>query len=238
MGKSIITIFALAIVVAGSAVFVISKNSDRLTMTVQEMKVVQIAAVEVIPTPTIEAIVQNTPFPTKPLTSTPSPTVVKTLEFQSSNYDSPDGTKTLMLKKIKDNKKDSYTATVLDKESNVNIEIFTNLQITYQGFVIPYNTWSPDNLYFFLKDVSSGFDSNYLVFNSTDKTFTDGVQSLDIKKYFDESLAERYYLEDVTGWAAPYLLIVNTRDKNDADGPSFWFDITSNSFIQLSTRFK
>lgn len=238
MGKSIIIIFALAIVVAASAVFVISKNSHHLVIPVQRTEVVQIAASEESPTPIIGIIIPNTPFPTKAPTSTPVPTVAKTLEFQASNYDSPNGAKTLTLKKIINNKQEAYTATVLDKESNANFEIFTNLQSVYQGFVIPYNSWSPDNLYFFLKDVSSGFDSNYLVFNSSDKTFTDGAQSVDIKKYFDVNLADRYYLEDVTGWAAPYLLIVNTRDKSGAEGPSFWFDLTSNSFIQLSTRFK
>ena len=57
------------------------------------------------------------------------------------------------------------------------------------------------------------------------------MEELFAQKYAD------YKITDVTGWAAPTLLVVNTDKLDGTVGPSFWFDVASLSFTRLSTRF-
>ena len=42
---------------------------------------------------------------------------------------------------------------------------------------------------------------------------------------------------DVTGWASNNLLVINTDKVSGEVGPSFWFELPSQGFIQLSERF-
>ena len=41
---------------------------------------------------------------------------------------------------------------------------------------------------------------------------------------------------DVTGWAAPTLLIINAKSGNETN-MSFWFDVSTHKFIRLSNYF-
>jgi hypothetical protein len=121
----------------------------------------------------------------------------------------------------------TYKFVVKDEESGVQKEIFTKTEAAGVTLSIPDNTFSSDNKYVFLKETSAS-GVIYLVLADT-QTFD--VSSLFTAKY------PNYVITDATGWAGPTLLIINTDKASGGIGPSFWFDVASNSFIQLSSRF-
>lgn len=149
--------------------------------------------------------------------------------------DSPDGNKTLTTKKQKMKDSVIYSFFVSDTNSTNQKLIFEKTENLSQSLIIPFNTWSPDNVYFFLKEEMKSIN-NYYVFYSSGKTFSNNNQYINIQELFTKKFS-RYTIENVTGWATPNLLIINTRTENGDKGPSFWFDLPSQSFIQLATHF-
>lgn len=172
---------------------------------------------------------------TIPVFSSLTPTEIPPGPIQSETMNSPDGTKTLTMKKqqIKDIIK--YSIYTSDKSGTNEKLIFEKEEHVFQNFTIPYNTWSPDNVYFFLKEITPTV-SNYYVFYASSDSFPDNVQYVNIQDLFKQKLPE-LILTDVTGWAAPNLLIANTNTYQGKLAFSFWFDVPSQSFIQLGTRF-
>jgi len=159
---------------------------------------------------------------------TPKVPVVAASTQTVSTMDSPEGSKTLTLEgnSLYVSAKDSPEKQLLYKKKIESSELLE----------IPFNTWAPDNVYIFLKDKKpSGND--YIVFQSSGKTFPDEVIFLSIQDLFSKKI-QGHLIEDVTGWAAPNLLIVNTKKTDDDIRISFWFDVPSQSFIQLGTYFK
>lgn len=150
----------------------------------------------------------------------------------SDIMDSPEGSKTLALEK----KGASYSLFVSSKSDGQKVQIFKKEETGSQSLSIPYNTWSPDNVYVFLKEKTLTVD-NYFVFQSSGNLFPDGLSYVSIQELFKKN-AQDYSIEDVTGWAAPNLLIVNTKANNSDNKVSFWFDVPSQSFTQLGTYFK
>ncbi len=141
---------------------------------------------------------------------------------------SPEGSETLTVKKEVG-------------EGTVNYLITTTNGLSYTktlagggSLSIPFNTWSPDKKYVFLKE--DGEKSNYYVFSASGKTFADGVSYLNVGEVFGKKV-EEFKLLEATGWASPTLLVVNTTTQTGENGPSFWFDITNQSFIRLSSKF-
>ena len=167
----------------------------------------------VIPTPTL-LIPVATPLQTTPL--------------ETSTMDSPDGTKTLTMIKRQINDLASYFFYTDGKL------IFKKTESLTQSFSIPYNTWSPDNVYVFLKEITPSVN-NYYVFYASGEPFPDNVQ-VNLQDLFSQKFPD-YTIMDVTGWAAPNLIILNTKTKQEGRDVSFWFDVPSLSFIQLSTYF-
>lgn len=169
----------------------------------------------------------------KTLTISAAPPVVTPIEIETTNsMDSPDGTKTLTIEK-RDN---FYSIFVTSNSDSKKIQIFKKEKINSSQLEIPYNTWSPDNLYFFLKEKNATID-NYLVFQSSGELFFNNLPYLLIQEPFKIN-APNFTIEEVTGWAAPNLIIVNTK-QNDSDSKvSFWYEVPSQAFIQLGTYFK
>lgn len=99
---------------------------------------------------------------------------------------------------------------------------------------VPFNTWSPDNKYFFLKATNNN-KNEYLVMNSTGKSFADETPYLMVGALFVKEHPETEIV-DVTGWAAPTLLIINAKSDSEAK-MSFWFDVQTQKFIRLSNYF-
>lgn len=147
---------------------------------------------------------------------------------ETSIMDSPDGTKTLTL--------NSNSLFVSSTSDGVKKEIFKSDSNDLHNFEIPYNSWSPDNVYIFLKDKVTT-PSNYLVFQSSGNLFANNLQYLNIQDLFQKKI-QNYSIEDVTGWADPNLVIVNAKQNETGSKVSFWFDVPSQSFIKLNTYFK
>ena len=147
----------------------------------------------------------------KQLKNEPNPLPVANAQVPSvSSVTSPDG---------------KFTLTMTQKGTNYTFssEKINFVKTVSAGTVlsIPLNTFSPDNKYIFLKEESSGQADFFVVTPSEDLD----INALFLAKYSD------LVITDVTGWAAPTLVIINTKDR------SFWFDVASKSFISLSTRF-
>ena len=165
-------------------------------------------------------------------TSAASP-VITPIEVETTNsMDSPDGTRILTIEK-KDN---FYTIFVTSNLDDKKVQIFKKEKINSSQLEIPYNTWSPDNVYFFLKEKNAAID-NYLVFQSSGEIFLNNLSYLSIQEPFKLN-APDYTIEEVTGWAAPNLIVVNTKQNDFDNKSSFWYEVPSQAFIQLGTYFK
>lgn len=148
---------------------------------------------------------------------------------------SPDGTWKLTMKKQLKETTISYSFLTSTNGDNHEQLIFNKTMNISQSSTIPYNTWSPDNKYVFLKESIPTGDA-YYVFNANGTVFPDNSSYINVSDLFNLQLAD-YTLTEITGWADPNLLIINTKTKQGEQGPSFWFEIPSRSFIQLSTHF-
>jgi hypothetical protein len=91
-------------------------------------------------------------------------------------------------------------------------------------------------VYFFLKE-KTPHEEDYLVFRSSGELFSDDARALSVQQLFREKV-KGYTIEDVTGWADPTLLVVNTKTVDGDTKVSFWFDVPNQTFIQLGTYFK
>ncbi len=161
----------------------------------------------------------------------PSPTVAPNPASlnQTIALDSPDGTKSFKLKRSGNGENSIYSFSVFTKSDSSEIFLFSKVFPSSQKLSIPLNSWSPDNKYVFLKDNSN--PSNYFVFSTSDSnTEMVNVTQLFVNKNQD------YTFSEITGWAAPGLLIVNTKDQKGSLR-SFWFDVASKTFIPLATQF-
>lgn len=174
-------------------------------------------------------------FSTLPDFLTPTPTIIIPAPIQTTSMDSPDGTRTLTMErqKIKDNVKYSFFTSI--KSEKTKQLIYKKEQILSKNLSIPYNTWSPDNIYFFIKETTPAVN-NYYVFVTSGDSFSDSSQYLNIQSLFGEKVSD-YTISDVTGWAAPNLLMVNAKKNESERKVSFWFDVTNQSFILLGTYF-
>ncbi|MFO0703896.1 MAG: hypothetical protein U0525_04195 [Patescibacteria group bacterium] len=237
MNKAFVIVFVICLLVAVFSLgFVIEKQTKISKKQVSSKNVIYVAA-QNTPTPTTVELSEmtDTPTPIRFPSSAPTPTIKKEIIIQTSSYDSPDGSKELILKKQKTEEEMKYAGTVIDKksgDSNVILDLETTMN---REIYIPYNAWSPDNLFVFLNE-REGDINRFFVVSATGKNFGDGSASIDITVKFQEKLPD-YILEDVTGWAAPYLLIVNAKNIDGTQGPSFWFDVSTQSFMQLWNRF-
>lgn len=95
-----------------------------------------------------------------------------------------------------------------------------------ETMTLPRNAWSPDNKYVFFNH-----QSEYVVL-----PVKPDAEPVLVNQEFTAKLAD-YELVEVTGWAAPHLLIVNTRTLDGKTGPSFWFNVVTRGFTRLNTLF-
>lgn len=161
-----------------------------------------------------------------------APPVVTPVQFQTSNtMDSPDGNMTLTLVASGA----SYSLFISSKPDEQKVKIYEKEELSSHKLEIPYNTWSPDNKYVFLKE-STPTLNNYYVFSTTGNPVSDNAQQVNIQELFSQKLPD-YKITDVTGWAGPTLIIVNVSANKDGQNISFWFDVSNQSFTQLGTYF-
>ncbi|HSX49090.1 MAG TPA: hypothetical protein VLE44_02420 [Candidatus Saccharimonadales bacterium] len=159
---------------------------------------------------------KDQPKTTADLENVKLPTVV-VAESPDASQTSPDGKRTLTMKTVTSGDLTTYSFT------DGSTVLFTKTLPKDSKMGIPSNTWSPDDKKFFVKETNSG-NTNYYVIPGEDN-----VADLFKQKYPAATLQE------ITGWADPGLLILNVNiDGKDA---SFWYELTSKSFIRLSNRF-
>lgn len=140
-------------------------------------------------------------------------------EPQATTQISPDGKEALTMKKETSGDSTTYSFTTQKGF------LFTKTVSKGVTFSIPFNTWSPDNKYVFVKE-DAGSTVNYWVYPG----------EINVTNFFVQKLPN-FKLGDITGWASNTLLIVNTNNPDGSEGPSFWFELPSKSFIRLSNRF-
>lgn len=146
----------------------------------------------------------------------PTPTTVSQI--------SPDGTYTI-------------TINTLNGESIIYVNekvIMTKIFGMLGEISIPFNTWSPDNKYFFLNAVGEK-GNEYLVMRATGMPVSSDTEFYMISDLFSQNYPD-FVITSVTGWASPTLLIVNASSQKEPK-MSFWFDVQSHKFIRLSNYF-
>lgn len=155
--------------------------------------------------------------PNSPEVSIKIPTFVQA-ESPELTQGSPDGKELLTLKKEPNKEVTTYTFTTL-KGAYYSMTIPSNSLVS-----LPFNTWSPDDKYFFFKN-----DSKFFV-------ITPKGESIDVNEKFVAKYPN-LTLTDATGWASNNLLVLNSNKEDGSKNPSIWFEVTSGAFIQLSGRF-
>lgn len=160
---------------------------------------------------------------------------IVTEQLESESMASPDGTRVLRINREVKNGSIKNTISVSDKNY---LQIYSStMDIDLDNILsIPYNTWSPDNKYFFLNEYASQ-NHEYYVILSSGENLLENSNSLDIQNLFLEKVPG-FVITDVTGWAGPTLIIVNTKQLDGGSQVSFWFDVASRSFIKLGTFFR
>lgn len=131
---------------------------------------------------------------------------------------SPDGTRSVSLKTQGE-----------QVEIRVNDQLIATKRVGKgEEYMAPFNTWSPDNKYFFLQEKMINGEE-YLVMKAT------GEESLRVSELFAQAYPDNTIVF-VTGWASPTLLILNAKSDKESS-MSFWFDVQTHKFIRLSTYF-
>jgi hypothetical protein len=190
-----------------------------LVSTVVATKVI-ISGKKQTPVPSLAA----KPLPTASIKPTGLPSVT-----QKVDVGSPDGKMTLSMYKKTVGADSLWTFLVGDTR------ILSETIPMESNFSIPFNVFSPDNKYIFLGKETSG-ETSYLVAKTDGSAMSKVGQIVEINSLFSQKYSN-YKITDVTGWAAPTLIVVNTDNIDGVQGPSFWFDVQTHSFIQLSSRF-
>ncbi|MBI2268558.1 MAG: hypothetical protein HYU80_03935 [Candidatus Blackburnbacteria bacterium] len=170
------------------------------------------------------------PTPVSVVTPSPTPVLPKVVDTIA-----PDMKQTLIMKEEQSGNSVTHTFLTQGEKDETAKQIFAKTVNLPQTITIPFNTWSPGgNKYLFLKETSEG-ENSYIVI-ALEKLFSSNLQSVNVGEMFMKKYSD-YKITDVTGWAAPTLLVVNTDNMDGTVGPSFWLDVSSLSFIKLSTRF-
>lgn len=168
------------------------------------------------------------PLPTAPVLPKP----------QISSQISSDGTKQVIMKTTynKDNTQTYAFSTADDTGINEQI-IFSKTLDSTKTMNIPFNTWSPDNKYFFVQEqIKEGSTSGIMTFKALGEPFSSEEKYFDVTDLFNKRNTGNNFSE-VTGWASETLIIINTTAPNNTKGPSYWFEVPSKAIIQLSTEF-
>lgn len=153
-----------------------------------------------------------------------------------SSQISPDGKKKVILKitRNQDNTK-ICDFSVADINNTNEQHIFTKVLNPESSMTIPFNTWSPDDQYFFVRE-NTGKNINVFVLKATGAEFPTGTAYLNVTDLFKKVDTGNIFGE-ATGWASDTLIIINTTNKDNSKGPSYWFEVPSSQIIQLSTEF-
>lgn len=161
------------------------------------------------------------------------PLIAKAQPSQVTTVESPDGKFTLAMKEEKG--RETVHKFSISGDTPGDQEIFSKTASSNSTLSIPANAFSPDNKYVFLKEEEPA-QTNYFVLTTSGAPIAKDAQTYDISSLFAAKYPN-YKITDVTGWGAVNLIIVNVDKNEGGQGPSFWFDVGSKSFIRLTNRF-
>jgi len=149
---------------------------------------------------------------------------------------SPDGTKKVIMK-ITENSDGTktYDFSTSDENGTNKQYIFTKTLDSLSNMSVPFNTWSPDDKYFFIRESIAG-NKGILVFNGSGISFADAESYLEAVDIFNQKNTGNNF-DEATGWASETLIIINTKKQDGSKGFSYWFEIPSKAIIPLSTEF-
>ncbi len=154
---------------------------------------------------------------------------------QTSSVETPDGSHTLTLKEEKGKSATTYTLLITSQKDNSQKQIFTKTLEDGNSISIPFNTFSPDDAYVFIKETTKN-GTNYLALTSSGTPITKDNPVINFSDLF-AAKHPNYKITEATGWASPTLIVINTNNLDGTPGLSFWFEVPTQAFIQLSTRF-
>lgn len=179
---------------------------------------------------------QHIVTPILPASSSPSINFkpISVSASQDVSVDSLDGSETITLKTIENNNLETYSFYTSNKNNEVKKIIFSKAVGSTEKLLLPDNAWDPNGRYFFITDQTASTNNYYVIpsFGSlSDNSQSVNVSDLFFKKY------PNYGSIEATGWGGYDLLIINAKNTDGSKGPSFWFEVPSQSFIQLATRF-
>ncbi len=162
----------------------------------------------------------------------PNPTTTLTQEKNEETiyiHPASDDSKELILqtKKLADNQT-RYTLSTKIKDQDQKTEIIQFLLDNDTKIEIPFNAWSTDNQYFFVKQIAEN-NTKFLVFQAEGQKFQD-QQFIDLNNAFAQR-ATGYELDQATGWANANLLIVTTKQTDQSAGPKYWFVAANQRFL-------
>lgn len=197
-------------------------------MDKHQSKILILVAILAIFTGIILVFSKNLPKNTNVQTNSNPPPVVNAQETEPVSVTSPDGKFVLTMKTITSKDSASFIFILSDSVNATQKEVFSTDLASGITLSIPQNTFSPDDKYIFLKEDNNG-QSDFFVVTPT------GTQ--DISSAFVTKYSANYVITDVTGWAGPTLVVINTNKIDGNLGPSFWYDVSSKGFIPLATRF-
>lgn len=164
-----------------------------------------------------------------------APPVAQASASQETTVGSPDGKLSLTMKQVKGKEDVTYVFFVTNSTDDSQKEIFRKTSPVGTTMSIPGNTFSPDDKYVFLKE-SNSLGTRYLVLSVSGTPLTKDGSTLEISSLFAAKYPD-LKITDVTGWGGVNLIIFNTDKAEGGTGPSFWFEVPSGGFIQLSNRF-
>lgn len=147
----------------------------------------------------------------------------------------PNGKMTLT---VNNNRKEDITTqtfSITTEKEKTPLEVYSEESPADKPIQVPFNTFSPDNKYIYLKFESSG-KPEYKVLRTDGKNIKGEEKTVEITDLFYKKFQD-FTITDITGWAGNGLIVVNTDLLDGKTGPSFWFDLYNFSFIRLSTRF-
>ena len=154
---------------------------------------------------------------------------------RETSVGSPDGKWALKMREEEGETGVAYIFWLLNLADGSQKEIFRKTVTLGSALSIPLNTFSPDDKYIFLKETGEG-GIGYFLLSASGTPLDKDALTLEISGLFADKYPD-YIITDVTGWGGVNLIVINTDKSDGGTGPSFWFDVSSHSFIQLSTRF-
>lgn len=164
------------------------------------------------------------------------PAEAVTPEVTVSSQISPDGTKKAIMKVTENNDGTKTYDFSTANENGANEQyIFSKILNASDNLRIPFNTWSPDDKYFFIQG-NIGGSKNVLVFSATGAPFSENEPYLEAVSLFTQKNTGNNF-DEATGWASETLIVINTKKPEGEKGFSYWFEIPSRQIIQLSTEF-